>query len=173
MSIQISRRHALAGLVLGFAFPAAAQARVAAVQPVVFAIEVLDLVWFDPAVRPAPNGEGISFNLAFRTDPQASARLAAQLEELRAQALSQLAVHWSTPAGAHSLLLNNAYVTMQDVAYLSQQNRGRKYDEFGLVVESTHGSWRRSDGAEVVSADYWVTPHGVKWERHARDDRGV
>jgi hypothetical protein len=173
VSIQISRRHVIAGLAFGFAFPVAAHARVTALKPATFTLEVLDVVGFDPVIRRAPSEGAAAFNLAFRTDPQASARLASQLEEMQGQVLAQFAVHWTTAAGVQSLVINDAYVAAQECAYLSQQNRGQKYDEFGLVVESTHGLWRRADGAEVVSAEYWVTPQGVRWERHREPERGV
>ena len=166
MSIQFSRREALIGMLAGLVVPAAADARVIAAKPEVTTLEVADVLTFDPRVPREPV-EFTTYNLVFRTLPDATNRTAAEIDELRGQPLAQLAIHASGPGGAQTLILNNAYILARDCAYLSQQNRGQKYDEFGLTVESTHGSWRRNaEVSESASVDYWVTPDGkVRWER--------
>jgi hypothetical protein len=166
VSIQFSRREALIGLLAGLVVPAAAQARVVAARPEVTTLDVADVLTFDPRVPREPV-EFTTYNLVFRTLPAATNRTAAEIDDLRGQPLAQLAVQANGPGGSQTLTLNNAYIVARECAYLSQQNRGQQYDEFGLTVESTHGSWRRNpDVSESTRADYWVTPDGkVRWER--------
>ncbi len=166
MSIHVSRREALFGMLAGLVVPAIANARVIAAKPEVTTFEVADVLKFDPRVPRDASAEFTTYNLVFRTAPGATNRMVQEIDELRGQPLAQLAVHAQSAGGSQVLTLHNAYIVAQECAYLSQQNRGQKYDEFGLTVESTHGSWRRTEVSESTSVDYWVTPDGkVRWER--------
>jgi len=125
---------------------------------------VSDLLAFDPLVRRDREGNNY-LNLAFRTEPRSTGRAFKLLDEIAAQAVPELRLHWNVNGAAQSLTMFNANVLMHKCAYLSQQGQGRNYDEFGLVVESTHGNLRRADATGPANADYWVTPEGLRWER--------
>lgn len=165
--MQVSRRDALVGMLVGLLVPAVARARVLAAKPEVTTFEVADVLKFDPRVSRDPAAAHTTYNLVFRTAPDATSRLAQEIDQLRGQPLAQLAIHAMSSGGSQVLTLYNAYIVAQETAYLSLQNRGQRYDEFGLTVESTHGSWRRTAVSQNTNVDYWVTQDGkVRWERH-------
>ncbi len=167
MSKVISRRQALVGLVAGLVVvPSVSFAARRQDNPTAARIEVSDLVAFDPVVRRNPDGAFARFNLAFRTEPRHTGRVFELLDEITAQSVAELDLIWTRGVEGLSLTMFNATVHLHECARLSQQARGQEYDEFGIVVESTHGSLRRPavSAANGIS-DYRVTPTGVQWER--------
>ena len=92
-------------------------------------------------------------------------RLARAAVVLAACVVITLRLHAQTRQGSESLTMVNAEVLLHECLALSQQGRGQNYDEFGLVVESTHGTWRRTDTRQTLTAEYRVTPQGVLWDR--------
>ena len=64
--------------------PAAADARIIAAKPEVTTLEVADVLTFDPRVPREPV-EFTTYNLVFRTLPDATNRTAAEIDELRGQ----------------------------------------------------------------------------------------
>ena len=64
----------------------------------------------------------------------------------------------------------SAYVYQFECAYLSRDAGKRRYDEFGLVVESTSGWLRRTNSSDAVTSAYSVTPMGALWERRTAPD---
>lgn len=166
MSKVISRRQALIGLAAGLVVvPSVSFAARRQESPTVARLEVADLVTFDPIVRKDPNGD-TRFNLAFRTGAMQTGRVFELLDEIKAQSVAELNIIWARGVDAQSLTMFNATVLLHECAYLSHEGKGRDYDEFGVVVESTHGSLRRAgvSTAQNVS-DYRITPSGVHWER--------
>lgn len=166
MSMVISRRQALVGLVAGLVvLPSVSFAARRQETHTAARLEVADLLSFDPMVRRDLNGE-THFNLAFRTEPRHTGRVMELLDEIIAQSVAEFDIIWTRGAEGQSLTMFNATVRLHECAYLSQQGRGQNYDEFGVVVESTHGSLRRpAVSAAVGVSDYRVTPSGVQWER--------
>lgn len=165
MSIQISRRQALVGLLAGLVVPTVARARGMPAKPEVTTLEVAEILKFDPRVM-RDSAQFATYNLVFRTTPEVTNRMVEEIDLLRGQPLAQLTMHAMNSGGSQTLTLHNAYIVEDECAYLSQQNRGQRYDEFGLVVESTHGTWRRNEVSESTDVEYWVSPDGrVRWER--------
>ncbi len=167
MSKVISRRQALVGLVAGLVVvPSVSFAARRQENPTAARVEVADMIAFDPVVRRNPDGTFARFNLAFRTEPRYTGRVFELLDEITAHSVAELDLIWTRGVEGQSLTMFNATVHLHECARLSQQARGQDYDEFGIVVESTHGSLRRpaASTANGVS-DYRVTPSGVQWER--------
>ena len=146
-----------------FRSPTTARALVAPVAPVSLALPVSDLVTFDPQVRKDAQGAAV-FNLAFRADSAETAKILGNLNAMQGRPLTELTLNWSAPRGTYVLTMCGAYVYQFACAYLSREGK-RSYDEFGLVVESTHGYLRRNDSGDSVSSAYSVTAGVALWER--------
>jgi hypothetical protein len=160
MQNTLSRSQALAALAAGLVLvPATSFAARRNDKPTVARLEVKEFVSFDPMVRRDSAGTA-RFNLAFRTEPRTTGRVVELIEEIQAQAVAELHIVWTRSVEGQSLLMYNAKALLHECAYLSQQARGRDYDEIGIAMESTHGSLRGLGG---FTSDYEVTPTGVKW----------
>ncbi len=161
----LTRRDTLAMLTLALTLgPVSARALIAPATPASLALPVSDLLTFDPQVRKNADGT-VVFNLAFRVDAAETNTIQEGLDAMQGRPLTELTLNWSALKGAYQLTMCSAYVYQFECAYLSRDAGKRRYDEFGLVVESTSGWLRRTNSSDAVTSAYSVTPMGALWER--------